>query len=58
MEEIQKKDAKELKKLIAEKREEIRKARFGVAEQRNPKAQANLRKEIARIFTHLNAQAK
>lgn len=46
----------DLVKLVAEKREELRALRFGVAgsKNRNTKAARNLRKEIARALTQAN----
>lgn len=58
MEDVQKKSDKDLAKLLSEKREELRKVRFGVAEQRNPMAQRTLKKDIARIQTELTARTK
>ncbi len=60
MTEITKKDTADLKKLLKEKREEVRASRFGVAgaAARNVKTQMNARREIARILTELNARAK
>jgi ribosomal protein L29 len=50
-------DAGELQKLVADKREELRSLRFNVAgsKNRNVKLGRNLRKEIARALTALNA---
>lgn len=48
----------DLEKLVATKREELRALRFSVAgsKNRNVKAAATLRKEIARVLTALNAK--
>lgn len=47
----------ELVKTLAEKREGLRKLRFGISgsKSRNVKEGANMRKDIARIMTELNA---
>jgi len=60
MKELAQKDIKDLKKLLAEKREEIRTFRFGTAGAaiRNTKARKNLRHDIAQILTELNKRAK
>lgn len=46
----------ELHRILAEKREELRKLRFGVAgsKSRDTKKGKNVRKEIARVLTELN----
>jgi ribosomal protein L29 len=51
------KGADELRKTIADKREELRALRFGSAgsKNKNVKAARSLRKEIARALTALNA---
>lgn len=50
------KSTEELKKTLAEKREEVRQFRFGTsAASRNTKAPKAARHEIARILTLLNA---
>lgn len=54
MTDFAKKSDKDLSKMLREKREELRKIRFGVAEKRDPKAHRNLRKEIAQMLTELN----
>lgn len=55
MKELKEKNEAELVKLVAEKREELRKLRFGVAgsAMRNVHAGKNLRREIARMLTEL-----
>lgn len=55
MKELKEKNESELTKLIAEKREELRKLRFGVAgsAMRNVHAGKNLRREIAQVLTEL-----
>ena len=58
MEEFKKKSDKDLEKLLREKREELRKIRFNVAEKRNPKARRDTKKDIARIMTELALRAK
>ena len=60
MNELTQKDIPTLKKLLGEKREEMRAFRFGVAGAgaRNVKAQKNTRHEIARILTELTARSK
>jgi|GEM_PF-646072 len=52
MEDIRKKDDKELAKLLAEKREALREFRFSMkgSRIRNTKEGSNLRKDIARIL--------
>lgn len=54
------KSVEELKKLITEKQEELRKLRFEAAGARakDTNAPGNLRREIARILTELAARAK
>ncbi len=58
MTDFSKKSDKDLNKTLREKREELRKVRFGVAEKRDPKAHKNLRKEVARMLTELNSRTK
>ncbi len=55
MKEIREKSEGELVKYIAEKREELRKLRFGIAgsAMRNVHAGKNLRREVARALTEL-----
>lgn len=55
MKELREKNDTDLMKHIAEKREELRKLRFGVAgsAMRNVHAAKNLRREIARSLTEL-----
>ena len=52
------KEAAELGKIAADKREELRSLRFGGAgsKNKNVKAARNLRKDIARALTALNAK--
>ena len=52
------KEAAELGKIVADKREELRALRFGGAgsKNKNVKAVRNLRKEIARALTAANAK--
>jgi len=54
------KDKKTLSDLLAEKREALRQFRFGTAgsKTRNVKEGQNLKKDIARILTEKNRQAK
>ena len=58
--ELQKKNEKDLKKMLAEKREEIRNLRFGTAgsQLRDVSATQKNKKEIAQILTELNMRAK
>lgn len=60
MTEIKKKTDKDLEKMVAEKREELRKIRFESAGSgmRNTQAIQNLKREIARILTELNNRAR
>lgn len=55
--ELQAKNAKDLEKLLNEKREELRTVRFGSAgsKDRNVKRSLATRKDIARILTILNS---
>ncbi|HEY4496098.1 MAG TPA: 50S ribosomal protein L29 [Candidatus Paceibacterota bacterium] len=55
---INEKTVPELENLLAEKREALRKFRFGIAgsKNRNVKEGQNLRKEIARVLTELHTQ--
>ena len=52
------KPEKDLTKALYEKREDLRKSRFGSAgsKTRNTKEARNLKKEIARIMTELNVK--
>lgn len=56
MKEIKKKSSDDLAKLLAEKREEVRSFRFGIAgaAKKNVKAHSASRKDIARILTESN----
>lgn len=56
--ELEKKDNKDLTKLLAEKRDEVRQFRFGVAggATRNVRAVRTAKREIARILTLLSAR--
>ncbi len=58
--ELKNKDKATLKSLLTEKREALRAFRFGTAgsKSRNVKEGNNIKKEIARILTQLNAPAK
>jgi ribosomal protein L29 len=60
MEEIRKKTDGDLRKLLTEKREDLRKFRFDVTgtRVRNVKFGRGVRKEIAQILTELNARVK
>lgn len=60
MTEIAKKDLKDLKTTLAEKREEVRSFRFGMAggATRNTKVARAAKREIARILTELTRRAK
>ena len=60
MKDIRNKDAKDLVKFIAEKREEIRSFHFKAAGAgvRDTKALNEAKKELARGLTELNARAK
>jgi ribosomal protein L29 len=60
MKEYKNKTPQDLKKLIAEKREALRHARFGSAgsKTKNVKFSRTTRKEIARIMTELSLRAK
>ncbi len=58
MKELKEKNEADLVKLVAEKREELRKLRFGVAgsTMRNVHAGKNLRREIAQILTEITSR--
>lgn len=58
--ELQKKTDAELVELLAEKREEVRKSRFGLAgsAMRNTRALRTLRHEVAQVLTEINARKK
>ena len=58
MKEIAQKNTQELRKLNAEKKEALRAFRFGIAGSnvRNVKEGAVLKKDIARIETHINTK--
>lgn len=60
MDEIRKKNDGDLNKMLAEKREELRKFRFDVTGTRirNVKLGRNIRKEIAQILTEMSARTK
>jgi ribosomal protein L29 len=60
MKDIAKQDLKDLTTLLAEKREEVRTFRFGMAggATRNTKAARTAKREIARIMTELTRRAK
>ncbi len=57
---IKNKDAATLATLLSQKREALRAFRFGTAgsKTRNVQEGSNLKKDIARILTELNAKAK
>ena len=59
MKEISNKTVADLAKMLADKREELRVARFGSAgaKNKNVKAVMLIRKDIARIMTGLNKKA-
>jgi large subunit ribosomal protein L29 len=54
--ELREKNPEELKKLLAEKREDVRKLRFDIASKqaKNNRKMRNDKKDIARILTILN----
>lgn len=56
--ELKEKNDADLTKLVHEKREELRKLRFGVAgsAMRNVHASKNLRREIAQVLTELTSR--
>lgn len=56
MKDLQKKNEKDLRKVLGEKREELRGFRFDTAgsKTRNVRAARALRKEIAQVLTELN----
>jgi large subunit ribosomal protein L29 len=56
--EIREKNSEELKKLLAEKREDVRKLRFDIAakQAKNNRKLRNDKKDIAKILTVLNAK--
>jgi ribosomal protein L29 len=58
MKELKEKNEADLAKILSEKREELRKLRFGVAgsTMRNVHAGKNLRREIAQILTELTSR--
>ena len=58
MDDLKKKNEKDLRNALAEKREELRSFRFGTAgsKARDVRAQRGVRKEIAQILTELNAR--
>jgi ribosomal protein L29 len=60
MSEIQQKNDGELETFVAEKREELRKLRFGVAGSgmRNTHAFRNIRHDIARALTEVTKRSK
>jgi len=60
MKDLKDKNEKDLKKMLAEKKESLRSFRFGVAgsKVRNVREGRNLKKEIARIFTELSLRDK
>lgn len=56
--EIREKNSEELRKLLAEKREDVRKLRFDIAakQAKNNRKLRNDKKDIAKILTVLNAK--
>lgn len=60
MKEITKLNKDELKKLLNEKKEEVREIAFGVAgsKAKNVKKTLHLKKDIARILTYINTLKK
>jgi len=58
MNDFAKKSDKDLNKTLREKREALRKIRFGVSEKRDPKALRNIKKDVARILTELTSRTK
>ena len=60
MTELQQKNNDELVKFVEEKREELRKLRFGTAGagQRNTRSIRNLRREIAQALTEVGVRTK
>lgn len=54
--ELKEKDAKELVTLLAEKREELRKARFGALTRNIAGNAKDIRADIARILTELSVR--
>lgn len=56
--EIREKNTEELKKLLSEKREDVRKLRFDIAakQAKNNRKLRNDKKDIAKIMTVLNAK--
>lgn len=54
--ELAKKSDKELVKLLAKKREELREFRFNMASQGNVRKGRSLRKDVARILTEKRAR--
>lgn len=56
--EIREKNSEELKKLLAEKREDVRNLRFDIAakQAKNNRKLRNDKKDIAKILTVLNAK--
>jgi ribosomal protein L29 len=60
MKDIREKNSADLVKLVSEKREDLRKFRFGTAGSslRDTRTQRNTRREIARALTELNTRTK
>ena len=58
-EDLNKKTDKELKKILASKREDLREVRFGLSgsKSRDTSVSKKLRKEIASLMTELNSRA-
>lgn len=59
-ENLEKKESGEIIKMISDKKEELRKARFNVAsgKLKNTKSIQKTKKDIARLFTSLNKKNK
>ncbi len=60
MKDLLTKEVSELKKMIGEKKEELRKFRFGVVngKTKNTKEAHTIKKDIARVLTAINSKMK
>ncbi len=60
MSDIKTQSDKDLEKTVLEKRGALREARFGIAgsKVKNVRVQRNIKKDIARILTEINARAQ
>ena len=58
MKDVAKQKDAELTKMLREKKEALRKVRFGVGKNNTPSAHKTLRREIARIMTELTIRTK